>query len=52
MRKDKQIINCEVHDCMYCDCVNDACCLKEIKVSNCNHKNNKESTMCDSYMKR
>lgn len=52
MKTNKQIINCEVHECMYCDSVNNACCLKEIKVANCNHKNNKESTMCDSYMKR
>lgn len=46
-----QKIKCGVYDCKYCDVIKDACNLKEIKVACCNGKNEKESTMCDSYEK-
>ena len=49
MEKNKQIIKCNVYDCKFCDVDNIACNLKEIKVCNCNHNNDKESTMCNSY---
>ena len=45
----KQNIKCNVYDCKFCDVDKISCNLKEIKISNCNHKNNKDSTMCDSY---
>lgn len=52
MKKDKQNIKCDVYDCMHCDIEYTCCNLKEIKVSNCNNNQDKESTMCDSYDKR
>jgi len=48
----KQIIKCNVYDCKYCNIDNISCDLKQIKVSNCNNKLTKESTMCDSYKRR
>lgn len=48
----KQIIKCNVYDCKHCDVENIVCSLKEIKVCNCNHDSNKQSTMCDSYKTR
>ena len=48
----KQTIKCNVYDCKHCDVDNIVCNLKEIKVSNCNHNLNKESTMCESYKTR
>lgn len=52
MSKDKQTIKCDVFDCKHCNCDDKYCNLDEIKISNCNNKENKESTMCDSYNKR
>lgn len=49
MKKDKQIIKCDVYNCSHCDIENRYCNLKEIKVSNCNNAKEKESTMCESY---
>lgn len=47
-----QIIKCNVYDCKFCDTDSISCTLKKIKVSNCNHNNDKESTMCDSFKRR
>ena len=52
MKKEKQIIKCNVYDCANCDVDNVSCNLKEIKVCNCSHNNTKESTMCNSYKAR
>ncbi len=52
MKDDKQTINCSVYDCKHCNVDDNKCVLKEIKVANCNHNNDKEATMCDSYKKR
>ena len=49
MKKDKQSIKCDVHNCRYCDLENNFCSLKEIKVSNCSNNKEKEATMCASY---
>lgn len=46
-----QKINCTVYDCAYCDYMKDACKLKEIKVACCKADDEKEATMCDSYVK-
>ena len=48
----KQTIKCNVYDCKYCNVDNIICNLKEIKISNCNHNSNKESTMCENYKAR
>ncbi len=48
---EKQKINCTVYDCKFCDVMNDACQLKQIKVACCHGDSEKESTMCDSYKK-
>ncbi|MEG2311707.1 MAG: DUF1540 domain-containing protein [Bacilli bacterium] len=45
-------IKCTVHDCEHCECGNDECCLKQIKICNCDIVNQKESTMCNNYKKR
>lgn len=45
-------IHCNVYDCSHCNCSNELCNLKEIKVCNCNDDQKKEATMCDSYNKR
>lgn len=47
-----QQIKCDVYDCRFCDTDTISCSLKKIKVSNCNHNNNKEATMCDSFKRR
>ena len=47
-----QTIKCNVYDCKYCDTDTISCSLKQIKVSNCNHNNKKESTMCNNYKTR
>ena len=47
-----QKIACTVHDCKHCNCDEDCCLLKEIKVCNCKDTSDKEATMCDSYNKR
>lgn len=52
MKKDKQTIKCDVYDCRHCDCEEECCNLKEIKVSNCSSNEDKEATMCDSYKRR
>lgn len=49
MKKDKQIIKCDVYDCKHCDLEMACCSLKEIKVSNCSNNKDKEATMCVSY---
>jgi hypothetical protein len=51
MRK-KQLIKCNVYNCAHCICDNNLCNLEEIKVSDCNNEEKKESTICDSYRKR
>ena len=48
----KQIINCSVYDCSFCNREKDKCELEEIKVSNQNNSKNKTGTMCASYKKR
>lgn len=48
----KQTIKCNVYDCKHCNVDDITCNLKEIKVASCNHNNNKQSTMCDSYKAR
>lgn len=50
--KKNQKIDCSVHDCFYCDCDNDACDKKEIKVCSCDSNEKKEATMCDSYKRK
>lgn len=45
----KQIIECEVHECKFCDVECDLCKLEIIKVCNCYGSGLKENTMCDSY---
>lgn len=51
MKKEQQI-NCTVHDCEHCNCEENQCQLKSIKVCNCGESNCKENTICDSYKKR
>lgn len=46
-----QKINCTVYDCKYCDALKDKCELKQIKVACCKAEDEKESTMCDNYVK-
>lgn len=52
MSKDKQIINCTVYDCKHCNCDDNICNLKAIKVCCSSSDEDKESTMCDSYKRR
>lgn len=52
MKKEKQLIKCNVYDCKHCNCNDECCSLNEIKVCNCDNCKEKESTMCDSYDKR
>ena len=42
-------INCEVEDCVHCDCDSKCCTLNKINVCNCSSEHEKEATMCDSY---
>lgn len=51
MKKDQKI-DCTVYDCRYCDCDNDNCTLKSIKVCSCDCGEDKEATMCDSYKEK
>lgn len=44
MKKENKHIRCSVSDCK-CE----HCTLDEIKICNCNSKEDKEATMCDSY---
>lgn len=46
-----QKINCTVYDCKHCDVMNDSCMLNQIKVACCRANDEKESTMCDNYVK-
>lgn len=46
-----QKINCDVHDCMHCNCDKNECQLKKIKVSSSAPEEVKEATMCASYKK-
>jgi len=48
----KQIINCSVYDCLFCNRKQDICELKEIKVAHSNSKSEKEATMCASFESR
>lgn len=50
----KQVIKCDVRNCKYCNCDNDICELKEIKVSNsgCDKACQCEATMCASFKER
>ncbi len=52
MKKKDQKIGCSVYDCKHCNCEEDSCKLKEIKVSNCKGSGEKETTMCDSYQQK
>lgn len=45
-------IDCNVHDCKYCDCNNDKCKLNCIKVAHSDKDTCKESTMCASYKRK
>lgn len=45
-------IDCNVHDCRYCNCECNKCKLNCIKVSHSNKDNTKRSTMCSSYKKK
>lgn len=51
-KNDNQTINCSVHSCKHCNCDSDMCDLNAIKICDCNEKNEKEGTMCDSYKER
>lgn len=46
-----QKINCTVYDCKHCDVMKDSCMLNQIKVACCRANDEKESTMCDNYVK-
>jgi len=48
----EQKINCDVFDCKHCNCDDEKCNLNEIRVSCCNSREKKESTICDSYERR
>lgn len=50
--KNNQEIRCKVHDCKFCDCDIDCCCLEKIEVCNCAFEEEKEATMCNSYEKK
>lgn len=52
MKKNKQTIDCTVHDCKYCNCECDLCELDSINVCNCGCDGKKENTMCGSYKKK
>ena len=52
MENKSQKIECNVFDCKHCNCDDCVCNLKEIKVCNCGHNEDKESTMCNSYKQR
>lgn len=48
--KDKQNIKCDVHSCKYCDCEENHCDLKEIKIKNQSGlAMTEEGTLCSSY---
>lgn len=51
VRMKEQKINCTVYDCKHCDVMKDLCTLKQIKVACCRALDEKESTMCDNYVK-
>ena len=48
----KQVINCSVYDCEFCNRNHDKCELNEIKVANQSEEMSKKGTMCASYKKR
>ena len=45
-------IDCNVHNCKYCECNSNKCILNSIKISSCGMDNAKENTMCNNYKKR
>lgn len=52
MKSKKQSIKCDVYDCSNCNEEDNCCNLEEIKISNCDNKKTKRSTICDSYDKK
>lgn len=52
MKEKEQTIGCTVYDCKYCNCDNDCCKLKEVKICNCSGCGDKENTMCDNYKEK
>ncbi len=51
-KEHNQLIDCTVHDCMYCNCFCNKCKLSGVKICNCRGEGEKETTMCSSYTKR
>lgn len=49
MKMENKHIACTVKDCAYNNRECEHCTLDEIKICNCNFKEDKEDTMCDSY---
>ena len=47
--RDNLNIKCDVKSCKFCDCENNYCIRKEIKVCNQSKDCTKQATMCDSY---
>ena len=45
-------IHCDVQDCKYNHCYSNYCKLNEIKVCSCAPQEEKEATMCDSYVRK
>ena len=48
----KQVINCSVYECVFCNHDNELCKLNEIKVENQSSSKSKKGTMCASFKKR
>jgi len=46
---EQKTIQCNVHECKYCNCKDDKCTLNKIKVSKSSNEENKEDTMCTSF---
>ena len=49
---EKQIINCSVYECSFCNRNDEKCELNEIKIANQSSSKSKKGTMCVSYKKR
>ena len=53
MKKDtNKHIHCDVQDCKFNHCDSNYCKLNEIKVCSCAPQEEKEATMCDSYVRK
>ena len=53
MKQDRnKHIHCDVQDCKYNHCDSNYCKLNEIKVCSCAPQEEKEATMCDSYVRK